>query len=1046
VEPTVQKQRLTDALKLVKNDDLTAAIASLRSLLDEAPRFSRGWIALGKLYRQLGERRQALQAFQSVEKIAPNHSTAAIEGALELKALGKLGAAVAKLERVLNRQPENPSALFNLGLLYEKKKQREKAIAAFSKTISVNPDHFWARLHLAIAYRYSGQTERAQPLLETLLKTHPENSQVYFECGLASRKKGDAKKAASFFEQAVVQSNQLTQTIKASLQLAVEQITLGELATAEETLTLVLEQSPDHLLALQTLAGLYQKQHKISQAIEVYQRAISSNPTHVPAYLQLSAIWRSQSDYLRAQQHLESALGVDPSHLNVLLNLSAVACDQRDYSRALAYCEQADIAHPDRVEPQLQKAEVLRLFHHFEKARSQLKQLLKNFPQNPRIHLKLGYIFRQMGKRQQALEQFEKMRTYALSSTQADSAQLLVVEELQSLNRFSEALAQIQQFSQQHPENIRAKLTIANVLKAQCNFTAAEEVYRDILAAFPHDVGTHLVLAKLLSDTSRTSAATALLEGFYQQGHREFPVLMQLGTLARAENDWVVARYWYQLAKKFHPFRPQVYGMLADAMYTCGDIEKAMALLSDAGNRLPNTPEVPLRLANLKLRYGLPFESLRILQSAHQQYPNDIFICLQLSRLMAQLGEYEQSNHLLALIDSDQVSFLKQIAQIRGEIAFAQFDLTSATDYFSASINLSPVSVAEYQRLALVLMLTGDVAAAYAYLTSAAKTYHDNNQSGQPLLGHVPFLINQMRLNPSLVGELQRSQTQPPLERLLTLGAVILKEPAYLGASAFLCKELKQQGIFDQLRACLPAARSAPLKAPGASSSTQLPTVATIPRKIIQYWDTPTLPLAALEVTRSWQAQNPDYEYELFDSEQATQFIQQHYDDSLVQAFKHCDQAATQADLFRLAYLNKMGGFYVDIDDRCLKSLDDFAYSNAELVVYQEENACIGNNFIGCIPHQTVICTALYQAVANLSCYNNEGPWMQTGPGLITTSFCSHLLPYLTSADYRSWPRFWVLSQEALRHYVSWGVSLPYKFTLRNWQKSAYDGPTQKTR
>ena len=168
----------------------------------------------------------------------------------------------------------------------------------------------------------------------------------------------------------------------------------------------------------------------------------------------------------------------------------------------------------------------------------------------------------------------------------------------------------------------------------------------------------------------------------------------------------------------------------------------------------------------------------------------------------------------------------------------------------------------------------------------------------------------------------------------------------------------------------------------------------------------------------SWSEQNPTYEYTRFSLKTAMHFLRQHYGHEMVQALKSCEHPATQADLFRLAYLNKMGGFYADADDRCRNSLDDLVESNAELVVHQEGNIFIGNNFIGCIPEQPMIQFALDQAVSNLLSYNNDGPWLKTGPGLLTTAICCGLLPYLSERDYRRWPKLVVLSQEELRTYV----------------------------
>ena len=125
--------------------------------------------------------------------------------------------------------------------------------------------------------------------------------------------------------------------------------------------------------------------------------------------------------------------------------------------------------------------------------------------------------------------------------------------------------------------------------------------------------------------------------------------------------------------------------------------------------------------------------------------------------------------------------------------------------------------------------------------------------------------------------------------------------------------------------------------------------------------------------------------------------------------------------------------------------MDNIVNLYPELVVVQEDFACIGNNFLGCIPGQRMIATAFNQAVNRLSYYCNDSPWFKTGPGLITSIFCSGLLPYITYRDYQSWPRLLVLSQAELRKIIHQHISLPYKRTAKNWQHNAYQKRIQVT-
>jgi len=1092
------QEQLKGILAIVQSGNLRAASHQLETLLSAHPNQTSGWVELGRLYRQLGDRTQSLHAFQQAEKLSPNNPTIPIDCAVELRELGEYDAADQKLRSIIAAQPNSLLAHHHLGLLYKKQQKREDSIRAFEQALSIEPTHISTNLQLAVTYKELGKTDQAKqklrfiltqspkhfhallqlgalardsenveaalnyyqqaqqaspkriepPLqiaktfsfcnrlaaakqtLKDLLEDHPGDFRIYLELGHLGRKQGNYQEAADYFEQAQQYTKQPTQQKNVAIQRAIALRDLGQYEASAQKLNEVLTQDPTYLPALQNLGIVYQKQQKREQAIACYQKALAINPQHLPSHLQLAATWRELGNYTQAQQQLETAQQQHPQDVRILLALATLAREQQQLDRALGYCEQACNAAPDQLEPTLLLAETLRMFNRLEQAKTHLMLLLAQYPDNAKILLQLGHLERQSGQRQLALEWFQQAQQHAINQSQALSAQLFVLEELRSLNQLEVALSLAEEILQQHPDNARAKLIQAGILHTQLQLGTAEAQYQEIAEAAPHDINAQLQLATLFSETYRLTDAIALLESCYQAGHRELPLLMKLGHFARIEEDWEQAHHWFEQARQHHPHRPQVYSALSDILYVRGDVDAAMALLVDACHHLPTIPDLPLRLASLKLRFGYPTESLNILQSAYKKFPAHVPTALQLARIRLQQGDFNQVSTILTAITSDHTPWLKQIERLWGDMALWQFDLEKATQHFRQVLSTLPTTSQEHQRLALTLMLTGNIEPAHTQLTLATEALHEQKTSGKggyPIKSHVAFLINQMRNNPQLCEELARSQTEHNPDRLLTLSAVVVQEPNYLGGSAFLCKELRQQGIFADLRnhfSSRPAHR--------VKEHLQ------IPKRIVQYWDNPSPPKDVVEVCHSWQTHNPDYQYVRFSFATAARFIKRHYDRDVLKAFQYCEHPATQADFFRLAYLNKMGGFYTDADDRCRCSLDALISSNAELIVYQEENACIGNNFLSCIPGQPIIRAAFYQAVANLLCYNNESPWMKTGPGLITTTLCSGLLPYLLHADYRAWPRLCVLSQEELRQYVWWPVSLPYKHTKQNWQQIAY--------
>ena len=94
-------------------------------------------------------------------------------------------------------------------------------------------------------------------------------------------------------------------------------------------------------------------------------------------------------------------------------------------------------------------------------------------------------------------------------------------------------------------------------------------------------------------------------------------------------------------------------------------------------------------------------------------------------------------------------------------------------------------------------------------------------------------------------------------------------------------------------------------------------TTSMIPRVLIQFWDNAkTVPTDVQKCIDSWQPFD-EYGFDrlLFDDDSAEDFIVSNFNRRYLDAFERCKHPAMRSDYFRLCYIYKRGGFYVDADD-----------------------------------------------------------------------------------------------------------------------------------
>ncbi|WP_158774117.1 tetratricopeptide repeat protein [Cobetia sp. L2A1] len=201
-----------------------------------------------------------------------------------------------------------------------------------------------------------------------------------------------------------------------------------------------------------------------------------------------------------------------------------------------------------------------------------------------------------------------------------------------------------------------------------------------------------------------------------------------------------------------------------------------------------------------------------------------------------------------------------------------------------------------------------------------------------------------------------------------------------------------------------------------------------IPRNIVQYWNTKTLPAAIVGVMQTWR-NIPNTNYECFNKFTARLFLKKHYGTQYARAFSLANSPAEEADFFRLCYLAVFGGLYADADDRYYRDFDQLLFKEASLICFREEHGALANNVIIAAPQHPAIINAAEIAAESLLARDNENTWHKTGPGLLTRAVAY----YLEETKNKNIDKVIILPQYLLRRHVHIHMEMPYKKTSAYW-------------
>jgi len=112
-----------------------------------------------------------------------------------------------------------------------------------------------------------------------------------------------------------------------------------------------------------------------------------------------------------------------------------------------------------------------------------------------------------------------------------------------------------------------------------------------------------------------------------------------------------------------------------------------------------------------------------------------------------------------------------------------------------------------------------------------------------------------------------------------------------------------------------------------------------IPKKLYQVWhDKNNLPVFYNKYNTELRKQNPDYEIFLFDEKEIDLFVNTYYSGKIVELYNRIQIITAKVDFWRILYLYKNGGVYLDIDSMFTEPLSKLIKKDDMAIITRESN------------------------------------------------------------------------------------------------------------
>ncbi len=411
------------ARSLAATGQLPAAIAKMKTAVDESPRDAELHDQLGTMYAQQETWPSAINEFRTAieldSQLAAPHMHLGVVLLIQQRVPA---AAVAELITASQLAPNDAITATELGKAYVANDEDQKAIAAFQHAISLDSSATEAKYQLALALQRTGRDQDAVPLLRQVIEADPKNAEAGASLGFALLHTGDAKDAIPFLERA-------------------------------------LEQHANSPTAHQNLAAAYMQMNEVDQAIAVLSSGLKTNPQSFELHYNLGLALKLKDDNAGAIPELETAAKLNPSAYEPHYTLGVLYMQDGRYEDAARELAQAMKLHPDNADGWATLGNVYRKIDKLPEATAALREAIRQMPDQPDPHLTLAAVLAQQGQTAEAaaerkkgaeLERVAMNRQRATVSTNSGNSLLKKGQVTDAIERYQEALSDDPNYAEAH--------------------------------------------------------------------------------------------------------------------------------------------------------------------------------------------------------------------------------------------------------------------------------------------------------------------------------------------------------------------------------------------------------------------------------------------------------------------------------------------------------------------------------------------------------------------------------------------------------------------
>lgn len=343
----------------------------------------------GNIYWQQEEYEKAIEAFDFITDIMPNHPPSWHNKGFSYYQLGRYEEAMKNFDEALKYNPNSQYSMFYKSSIYMEEGDFENAEDWIVKALMISPNEPQFLNNYIYILTQLGKYEQAIDVANKSLIIEPDRDDIYNYKGLALSNLNRLEEAIECYDKALkINPNNID--VLNSKGVALDNLNRSD--EAIECYDKALKINPNYSEVWNNKGFTLNKLNKLDEAIECYDNALKINPNHVEAWTNKGLVLSNQNKLDESIECFDKALNINPNIIEIWNNKGFALSNLNRLDESLKCFDNALKINPYDFEVWANKGVVLENSDRIDEAIECYEKALTLSPRNPDILNRLSFI------------------------------------------------------------------------------------------------------------------------------------------------------------------------------------------------------------------------------------------------------------------------------------------------------------------------------------------------------------------------------------------------------------------------------------------------------------------------------------------------------------------------------------------------------------------------------------------------------------------------------------------------------------------------------